>query len=199
MKSSLKKVIGKAVLDFCEIFTIITEIKACLNSRPSTYLNEDNSDDLLTPNHLMYGRNIYNHHNLVVDIVDVDSNDMRKQVSHCRFVINHFLKRFMNDYLLALQEHHSYQHYQTKDTYCLREGDIVLIKDATLPRLSWRKGKVEKLIQSDDNLVRAAEVRVYQHKYKKAICIKRPIQHLVHLELRNFFEDNEYGRLFDTD
>ena len=38
--------------------TVVTEIEGCLNSRPLTYLNEENVYDLLTPNHLIYGRAI---------------------------------------------------------------------------------------------------------------------------------------------
>ena len=88
VKSSLKKVIGKAALDYCEMVTIITEIEACLNSRPLTYLNEDNSDDLLTPNHFMYGRNIYESRDIIDENFNIDSDDMRNQVNHCHYVIN---------------------------------------------------------------------------------------------------------------
>ena len=38
--------------------TTVTEIEGCLNSRSLTYLNEENFYDLLTPNHLIYGRDI---------------------------------------------------------------------------------------------------------------------------------------------
>ena len=57
VKSSLKKVVGKALLNYNEMVTIITEIEG-LNSRRLTYLNEENVYDLLTPNHLIYGRDI---------------------------------------------------------------------------------------------------------------------------------------------
>ena len=58
VKFSLKKVVGKALSNYSEIVTIVTEIEGCLNSRPLTYLNEENVYDLLTPNHLIYGRDI---------------------------------------------------------------------------------------------------------------------------------------------
>ena len=41
VKSSLKKVVGKAILNYNEMVTIVTEIEDCLNSRPLTYLNEE--------------------------------------------------------------------------------------------------------------------------------------------------------------
>ena len=55
VKSSLKKVVGKAKLNYDEMVKIVTEIEGCLNSRPLTYLNKENVYDLLTPNHLFYG------------------------------------------------------------------------------------------------------------------------------------------------
>ena len=42
--------------------TIVTEIEGCLNSRPLTYLNEENIYDLLTPNHLIYGHQRRSNH-----------------------------------------------------------------------------------------------------------------------------------------
>ena len=58
VKSSLKKVVGKALLNYNKMVTTVTEIEGCLNSRSLTYLNEENFYDLLTPNHLIYGRDI---------------------------------------------------------------------------------------------------------------------------------------------
>ena len=57
------------------------------------------------------------------------------------------------------------------------------------PRLSWQKGKVEKLIYGDDNLVRGADVCVYQDKLGKTIVIRRPLQLLVPLEVTNIIHN----------
>ena len=59
VKFSLKKIVGKALLNYNEMVTFVTEIESCLNSRPLTYLNEENVYHLLlAPNHLIYGRGI---------------------------------------------------------------------------------------------------------------------------------------------
>ena len=59
--------------------TIVTEIEGCLYSRPLTYLNEENVNDLLTPNHLIYWRDInadqitsYNHEVLEMNSEEID-------------------------------------------------------------------------------------------------------------------------------
>ena len=59
--------------------TVVTEIEGCLNSRPLTCLNEENVYDLLTPNHLIYGRNINadqiaGHNN---DVLEINGEQMR--------------------------------------------------------------------------------------------------------------------------
>ena len=138
VKSSWKKVVGKALLNYNEIITVATEIEGCLNSRPLTYLNEENLYDLLTPNHLIYGRDInadqitsYNN-----DVLEINGEQMRRNVSTFKNIINHFLKRFVRDYMLALQERHSYQWRKSNNTCVLKVTDIVLVKNDSAPRLS---------------------------------------------------------------
>ena len=94
--------------------------------------------------------------------------------------------------MLALQERHSYQRRKSNNTCVLKVNDIVLIKGDSTPRLSWQKGKAEKLIYGDDNLMRRANVRFYQDKLGKTIVIRRPSQLLVPLEVTNIIHnDNE--------
>ena len=58
LKNCLKKVVGKAKLNFEELNTVIVEIEKCVNSRPLTYLSEEHEDTIITTNHLIYGRDI---------------------------------------------------------------------------------------------------------------------------------------------
>lgn len=99
-------------------------------------------------------RNLYNEN------FETDSDQMRKQVHRWRFVISHFMRRVMNNYILTLQDRSSCQRYKTKDACYIKEVEIVLIK-SDVPRLSWKRRKIEKLIDSDDVVVGAADVRVY--------------------------------------
>ena len=107
--------------------TIITEIEGCLNSL--TYLNEENVYDLLTLNHLNYGRGInadqitgYNN-----EVIEINIEKMRRNASTFRSISNYFLKRFLRD-VLALQEHHSYQRRKSNNTCVLQVNDVVFMK-----------------------------------------------------------------------
>ncbi|GFT55129.1 integrase catalytic domain-containing protein [Trichonephila clavipes] len=52
VKESLHKILGKALLSFEEMTTILTEIEAVLNLRPRSYVYEENDEPRpLTPMH----------------------------------------------------------------------------------------------------------------------------------------------------
>ena len=72
-------------------------------------------------------------------------------------------------------------------------GDVVLIKDVNKPRMTWRKGRVEKLIKGKYGLVRGADIKVYQSTKDKITTITtilRSLQLIVPLELYEF-DSNE--------
>ena len=48
----------------------------------------------------------------------------------------------------------------TTTTVKQRLEDIVLIKEEVLPRMRWRKGRIEKLIRGNGSLVRGVELKV---------------------------------------
>ena len=62
-------------------------------------------------------------------------------------------------------------------------GDIVLVHDQDHPRTFWRLAKVEKLIESSDNKVRGARVRVGSKNGRSSI-LRRPVQLLYPMEVQ---------------
>ena len=64
---SLKKILGKSLLSYEELETVLIKIESVINGRPLPYFSEDDLGDILTtPNHLMCGRNIRTKSNAVV-------------------------------------------------------------------------------------------------------------------------------------
>ena len=58
-KTSLKKILGRSLIDLETLQTVITEIESILNNRPLTYVSTDYGEsEPLTPAHLLYGRMI---------------------------------------------------------------------------------------------------------------------------------------------
>ena len=116
VKSSLKKVLAKAYLSYLQLYTTLTEIESVLNSRPLTYLNEDQFLESLTPNHLIYGRDLNSKCNY--DIQDIDSSDdLRLKLKRTDVILQHFINRFSKEYLLALTERHIKQKNKLPNNY----------------------------------------------------------------------------------
>ena len=63
-------------------------------------------------------------------------------------------------------------------------GDIVILKNESTKRIFWKIAKVEELIRSEDDGVRAAKIRVLNSDNRRSIIMRRPIQHLIPLEIR---------------
>ena len=57
-KVLLRKVLQGCRLDFEEMQTVLFEVEVILNNRPLTYYYEDDAEECLTPNHLLFRRQL---------------------------------------------------------------------------------------------------------------------------------------------
>ena len=91
---------------------------------------------------------------------------------HLQIVLERFKKRFYVEYLLSLREKHSHVRNKTSSQCYLKVGDVALIKENnSTPRLSWKKGVIEKLIIENDKNVRGASVRTTYGKSTKTVVL----------------------------
>ena len=83
-----------------EMNTAINDVERTLNSRPLTYLEEDNTEEALTPFHLFSGRNV-NTENLNSDVANDSDNAKcsRQCYTVLKQVLENFKNRFFNDQL----------------------------------------------------------------------------------------------------
>ena len=58
VKRSLWKILFQSTVDYEELVTIVTEIEGIINCRPLTYIYNDNTEEVVTPSHLIYGRQL---------------------------------------------------------------------------------------------------------------------------------------------
>lgn len=194
VKNSLKKSIMTAKLTYDEISTIIIEIENVINSRPLTYLDNENID-IITPYHLIFGRNLTRNINKK-STMELNRQECERILGDTKINLDYFMARFEKEYLTSLQEKHSYIK-QIKDNRVndiLHIGDIVLIKENMKSRLMWKKGKIKSFIRGRDDVIRGVELIIYQTNLKRTIIVKRPIQLVVPLELtdnRNYDNKND--------
>ena len=87
MKLCLKKIMGKVLLTFEELRTVIYEIECTLNSRPLTYVDEDFDNNILRTNNLIYGRNINETCFNDSSSADMNKADAQNSFQHIKLVL----------------------------------------------------------------------------------------------------------------
>ncbi|XP_074645841.1 uncharacterized protein LOC141902099 [Tubulanus polymorphus] len=181
VKSCLKRVLGRAKLNYDELNTVVIECECIINDRPLTYVDSRVLElEPLTPSHLIYGRRISA---LPQPITDADTladpdyghSELNRRQEHRAVLVQHFWGRWKNEYLTALRERHN---QSGNNQEIVKIGDIVQIH-ADNPRLTWRLGIIEKLNRGNDNCVRSAVVRTAKGR------TSRPINKLYPLEINH--------------
>ena len=170
------------------------EVEGTLNSRPLTYVSSDDVEEPLTPFHLIYLRGILS----LPEVTPVREaslnqaalcNDGPTRRKYLRLFLDHFWKRWSKEYVTALRNLHC-QRRRPEGSISLSVGDVVTLFEDNLPRSQWRLGRVEQLIPGMDDNVRAAVVKVIT-KTGRAMTVKRPVQRLFPLEVREDVTNDE--------
>ena len=189
VKLSLRKTLGRSLLTYEELETVLCNIESVINNRPLTYVSEDDMDEPLTPYHLMFGRNAIQtpvtHENHDVNLCNV------KRVRYLNTLLESYWKKFTSLYLNELRQKHIYIQRKASTKNILVKNDVVLIKDDSyLPRYRWRLGKVEDLITGRDGNVRGAKLKVVSNTGEVTTCY-RPVQKLIPFEIAENLEKND--------
>ena len=161
IKKPLKKIVGRSTLSFDELRTILVEIEGVVNSRPLTYVydDEESLSYPLTPSDLIYGRRITSTPNAAYYEVISTNQSLTKKSRHHRHVIRQLTNQWRREYLIELRER-SQVKSKGSNNRPIAIGDLVLLKNDSTSRAFWKLGKVEELIPGRDGNVRAAVVKV---------------------------------------
>ena len=185
VKRPLRKILRNACLTMDELTTIVIEIEATLNSRPLTYISEDDSGEPLTPSHLVLGRRVLNLPDIPDRSLADNSNShslFSRRLKHIATLLQHYWKRWRHEYLRGLREYHRNSLSRKVGENFISVGDAVIIHEENLPRSRWKMGKVLSLIAGKDGFVRGAKLKVISNKGISNV-IERPLQKLFPLEV----------------
>ena len=186
VKQLFRKANGKAVLNFDQLHTALTDVQAVVNARPLVYVADGDDDPKpLIPNHLLYGHPTPGgpdegpppdpvNHASAQALIKMDK-DRRKFVSDC-------VERFVKEYLGELTLFHSKGRAGRK----IRLGEVVVIHDAQAKRLLWSTGVVKELLVGRDGRVRSAKVKI-----PSGSILTRAIQSLYPIELQEDQPDDQ--------
>jgi len=163
VKQHLRRVVGDTVLTFEELYTVLTQIEACLNSRPLCPLSSDPNDlSALTPSHFLIGEPL----TAIPDpnLLDCKSNRLQRW-QLVRQISQSFWKRWHTEYLTQLQEKPKWKTPRPN----LKINDLVLVKEDNLPPLKWNIGRVVDAFPGEDKCVRVVTVKTKDGLFKRPI------------------------------
>ena len=188
MKLPLRKVLGKARISYEEMETVLFEVEAVINSRPLTYLYDDDVLEPLTPSYLLTGRSITQGACQATSEA-VTAQSLMKRVKYLQALIQLFWTQFRSSYLAELRDHHMYQSKcKITSNKSLQVDDVVVVKDDDFaPRNTWRIARVESLVTGPDGEVRGGGLATVT-KDGRRTKITRPVQKLVPLEVNSVKE-----------
>ena len=102
------------------------------------------------------------------------------------------MNQWRTEYLTSLRESSKSTVYpSTNGKGPINVGEVVILKSDKSARAFWNLAKVEELITSKDGVVRAARVRVINQGSGKSTMLRRPVQHLIPLEIRSDGEQTD--------
>ncbi|KHJ87032.1 hypothetical protein OESDEN_13201, partial [Oesophagostomum dentatum] len=202
VKQSLYKSLrGQPLKSLDRLATILTEIEACLNSRPLTY-QESDRDNFCAIRPIDFIQ-----HQLTLTLpydpskqpssddpdyltpeearalsTRRDAEEALK--SSCR-VVERFWQVWQDHYLTSLREmHKKYISKKRSSQITPTVGDIVLVTDPVLPRNDWRLARIIYVRPGTDGQIREVEL-ITATKRK----IRRPVNLLVPLEIASTIEE----------
>ena len=168
-KQHLRRVVGEAKLTYEELATTLTQIEACLNSRPLTPLpDESEGIEVLTPGHFLIGKPL-------TALPDPPESrlpiSMLRRWNLCQNLTNHFWNRWSKEYLITLNRLAKWQepteNLQVNDIVCLRE-------EPTIPT-KWPLARITKVHPGKDGKVRVVTVCTPKGSYKRPIIKVVPL------------------------
>ena len=180
VKYHLKRALTDALLTFEEFSTLLTEIEACVNSRPLYYnVSNVNGYEVLTPGHFIVGEPI-------ISLPEINPNEFKGNLQERWQLISsirqHFWRRWRDDYLVNLQKRSQW----FRESSTLKEGDVVAIIDEHTPPTKWNIARVTECHPGADNRVRVATL-----KTADGVCV-RPIVKLCKLPTADDLNPEHY-------
>ncbi|GFY27227.1 integrase catalytic domain-containing protein [Trichonephila clavipes] len=156
VKELLKRTLGRSVLKYDELYTVLCDCESIINCRPLTYVSE-NPEELipLTPSMFL----ISNKNSNIEDIEELNSNSLNKRIKYRSKLLKDLRQRFRNEYLSQLIQKHN-----EKASRDPQIGEVVLVGDDNKKRLFWALAKIIELIPGRDGKIRTVRLKTQHGK-----------------------------------
>ncbi|XP_065082970.1 uncharacterized protein LOC135705275 [Ochlerotatus camptorhynchus] len=163
MKKHLRAVVGNKTLTFEDLGTVLSQVEACLNSRPLCQLSSSiDSCEALTPGHFIIGQPL----NLLPqpDVSHIPENrlDRWQRIQQYTTAI---WNRWRDEYVATLQPRNKWHAVQQN----LTSGQLVLIKNENTPPAAWDLARVVNTHPDRYGIVRTVTLRRGQMEYQRPV------------------------------
>ena len=164
VKTHLKRIVSPVKLTFEEFSTVLSQIEACLNSRPLTPMNSPDDDGVtvLTPGHFLIGKPLVA---LPNSQLSYRSMSLLKRWHLCQQLVRHFWERWHNEYLCTLNKYNKW-HFPSRN---IAVGDVVILQETGTIPTKWPIAHVIAVYPGSDKLVRVVTVKTPQGTYKRPV------------------------------
>ena len=189
VKQGLRKGIGRKLLSWDKLLTMVTEVEAIVNTRPLTYVYSDFlSGFTLTPAHFLTGNldtvipfNLDDCEDVEFQQRKDSAQDLTEYWRKSQKQLNQFWEAWRQNYLLALRESLPLSHkkQQSQISRQPKIGEIVLVKEDSLPRRAWKLALIKEYILSKDGEIRSVIIQLPNKQ-----LVSRAINHLFPLEIQ---------------
>ncbi|GFS72765.1 integrase catalytic domain-containing protein [Trichonephila clavipes] len=167
-KELLRRVLGKSIVNYEHLLTIVCDCESIINAWPLTYIHEDPNELLpLSPAMFIHG----NSNCETPDLDQADRSSLVKRTKYLQKLREDLRQRFRNEYLALLV------HRGTRRNDSLEVGDIVLIGHDNVPRIDWPLGVILEVYPDKDGVSRVARIITFHGERI------RPFQRLYPLEV----------------
>jgi len=146
--------------------TLLSQVEACLNSRPLQALTNDPEDlGTLTPGHFLVGSEL----NVPEPSIAEEKPTRLSRWQHLQQMREHFWNRWSTEYLHTLAHRPKW----FRSNVDVQVGRLCLLRGETTPPNKWPLARIEKLHPGKDGHVRVVEVRTSTSR------LTRPVSKLV--------------------
>lgn len=152
-KTHFRRVTHEVRLTFEELSTVLSQIEACLNSRPLTALPDaEDSISVLTPGHFLIGKPI----TALPEIPQEEPKavHLTKRWQLCQQITRHLWKRWTREYISTLNKTTKW-HTPTRN---FKAGDIVMYQGDSSIISKWPLARITAVHPGEDGYIRAATI-----------------------------------------
>ncbi|XP_036346423.1 uncharacterized protein LOC118755704 [Rhagoletis pomonella] len=163
IKYHLKRVLGPTLLSYEEFNTLLTEVEACVHSRPLCD-NSAAADDLevLTPGHFIIGEPLKS---IPEPQGQGFCGDLRQRWQAISAMRRHFWRRWRDEYLVS--QLRCTKWFRTSRN--IEEGDVVAVCNEPTPSTKWTLARVTKCRTGADGRVRVVPLKTPQGELVRPI------------------------------